>query len=85
MRAPARAELNCQIIVNIYFGVDRLVSVWYNTIEDKERRVTMYVFAGAMLLGIYLAAGAIGLGFIGIILAVIVTSIIGIVEDKGRR
>ncbi len=45
----------------------------------------MYVFAGAMLLGIYLAAGAIGLGFIGIILAVIITSIIGIIEDKERR
>ena len=85
MRAPARAELNCQTIVNIYFRVDRLTFICYNTIEDKERRITMYVFAGAMLLGIYLAAGAIGLGFIGIILTVIITSIIGIVEDKGRR
>ena len=45
----------------------------------------MYAIAGIVLLGFYIAVGLIAAGFIGIIVAVIVTSIIGIIEDKERR
>ena len=86
MRAPARVELNCQIIMNIYFRVDKSIFICYNTIKDKERRINkMYAIAGIVLLGFYIAVGLIAAGFIGIIVAVIVTSIIGIIEDKERR
>lgn len=45
----------------------------------------MYAFAGGLLVLIYLAAAVIGLGIIGIIVAVIATSIYGLIEDREVR